>query len=315
MHPAVAPDGSFLVFSTNKNGTLGGFDLWISKRKNDGGWSRPENLGPTINTPQHEGFPFIAGDGRLFFCSKGQPGFGGFDIFVAEKDSLTGLWSAAKNLGRPINGSHDDLGFSIAANDSIGFFTSSRDGDDDDIYLFWLGEKKVFPLVKKAEEVIVEVEPEEPQSIENQPITSVFVQKNLDSLAYFLFQKQPVSGQVFMLENIHFDTLISVIPDSVTMALDLEKLKKLLDENPDLKIEINAHTEGFSKEKLAQKISEARAVFLQKKLVEMGVPTERVSARGFGSKKPAVPCPKKGDCPPDIQRVNRRVEILILPAH
>jgi outer membrane protein OmpA-like peptidoglycan-associated protein/tetratricopeptide (TPR) repeat protein len=134
MHPALSPDGKTLYFTSNKNGGEGGTDLWVAALSNEV-WGRPENLGPNINSSANEGFPFIDDSGRLFFCSKGHPGFGGFDIFVVEKDS-TGNWTTPRNLGKPINSSLDDI--SIFYDDKLksGLFTSSRDGGDDDIYIF-----------------------------------------------------------------------------------------------------------------------------------------------------------------------------------
>lgn len=135
MHPAISPDGQWLFFTTNKSGGYGGTDIWESKRKKDGGWENPENLGPAINTAVNEGFPFMDKNGRLYFCSKGHPGFGGFDIFFTEKDE-NGEWKAPVNLGKPLNSPLDDISIYISPDQRSGMFTSSRKGGDDDIYLF-----------------------------------------------------------------------------------------------------------------------------------------------------------------------------------
>lgn len=134
MHPAVSPDGRQLFFVSNKPGGEGGTDIWVSLRVGET-WSNPENLGPVVNTSANEGFPFIDGEGRLYFCSKGHPGFGGFDIFVTEKDE-NGNWADPLNLGKPINSSLDDISIYIAPDRQSGMFTSSRNGGDDDIFLF-----------------------------------------------------------------------------------------------------------------------------------------------------------------------------------
>lgn len=138
MHPAISPDGQTLFFVTNKAGGEGGTDIWVTQRKGDD-WERPENLGPVVNTPSNEGFPFFDGEGRLYFCSKGHPGFGGFDIFVTEKDA-SGNWSLPRNLGKPLNSPLDDISIYITPDQRSGMFTSSRSGGDDDIYLFYLPE-------------------------------------------------------------------------------------------------------------------------------------------------------------------------------
>ncbi|HFA48200.1 MAG TPA: hypothetical protein ENJ95_04190 [Bacteroidetes bacterium] len=133
MHPAISPDGSQLFFATNRKGE-GGTDLWVSKRKGDT-WGSPKNLGPTVNTSANEGFPFMDQNGRLYFCSKGLPGYGGFDIFFTEQDE-NGNWQTPQNLGRPINSPLDDISIFLYPNGEKGLFTSSRQGGDDDIYLF-----------------------------------------------------------------------------------------------------------------------------------------------------------------------------------
>ena len=90
MHPAISPNGKFLVFVSDKPKGYGGTDLWIVERTSKG-WSRSKNVGPRVNTMANEGYPFIDNEGRLYFCSKGHVGFGGFDIFVSERDSLGGM--------------------------------------------------------------------------------------------------------------------------------------------------------------------------------------------------------------------------------
>jgi outer membrane protein OmpA-like peptidoglycan-associated protein/tetratricopeptide (TPR) repeat protein len=140
MHPSISPDGNTIFYAANAGGQ-GGMDIFIA-HKTKNGWGKTKNLGSVVNTSNHEAFPYFHKDGRLFFCSKGHAGFGGFDVFVTKLDTLTGTWNKPINLGRPINSSLDDIGFYLTKNDSLGCFTSGRNGGDDDIYLFWLGEQK-----------------------------------------------------------------------------------------------------------------------------------------------------------------------------
>ena len=154
MHPAISPDGQTLYFVTNKAGGEGGTDIWVAQRKG-GDWERPENLGPVVNTPFNEGFPFVDAEGRLYFCSKGHPGFGGFDIFVTEKDA-DGNWATPRNLGKPINSSLDDISIYLAPDQRSGMFTSSRNGGDDDIYLFTvLGEAPAVETIVLTQKIDV----------------------------------------------------------------------------------------------------------------------------------------------------------------
>ncbi|MEM6965412.1 MAG: OmpA family protein [Bacteroidota bacterium] len=134
MHPAFSHDGERLYFTSDKKGE-GGTDLFYCEKSEKKGWSRPRNVGATINTQYNEGFPFVDYEGRLFFCSKGHTSFGGFDIFMSYEDD-DGNWVTPINVGQPVNSSADDISIFTYENGTKGMFASSREGGDDDIYLF-----------------------------------------------------------------------------------------------------------------------------------------------------------------------------------
>jgi peptidoglycan-associated lipoprotein len=99
-----------------------------------GRFSKPRNLGPEVNTPGNELFPYVAEDGNLYFSSDGHPGFGGLDLFVSKRINGRVI---IENLGQPMNSKADDFGIYFFRPDR-GFFSSNRDGGkgDDDIYTF-----------------------------------------------------------------------------------------------------------------------------------------------------------------------------------
>lgn len=135
MHPALSPDGKMLYFASDRVGSLGGMDLYVSRFEN-GQWSLPENLGETINTRGNEAFPFVDSKGNLYFASNGHGGLGGFDIFVSEY--VSGKLLPPVNLGYPINSIKDDFGLIYKPENQMGFFSSNREGGigKDDIYEF-----------------------------------------------------------------------------------------------------------------------------------------------------------------------------------
>lgn len=141
MHPSISPNGEELFFISNKPKGQGGTDIYSSK-KTDKGWSKPQNLGPLVNSIANEGFPFIHTDGKLYFCSKGHVGYGGFDIFYTERDK-NGVWQQPINVGKPINSSYDDISFFLKRDGLNGLFSSSRNGGDDDIYLFNVSDRPI----------------------------------------------------------------------------------------------------------------------------------------------------------------------------
>lgn len=135
-HPALSPDGKTLYFASDMPGTLGSSDLFKVEIKADGSFGHPVNLGPKINTPGRETFPFISDDNEIYFASDGHPGLGGLDVFMAKIENNS--FSEIQNIGEPANTKQDDFGFLINSKTKVGFISSNREGGqgNDDIYKF-----------------------------------------------------------------------------------------------------------------------------------------------------------------------------------
>ncbi|MFN8712197.1 MAG: OmpA family protein [Bacteroidota bacterium] len=134
-HPALSADRQLLYFSSDMPGSLGGMDIWMCRRDGDS-WGKPINLGASINTIADEVFPYLRGDGTLFFSSSGHPGLGGLDIFATKQ--ANGIWLEPANQGAPLNSLTDDFSIVFDANNQTGYFASDRVGGKgkDDIYRF-----------------------------------------------------------------------------------------------------------------------------------------------------------------------------------
>lgn len=134
-HPSISEDGSTLYFVSNMEGGFGGYDLYVSYKK-DTTWSKPNNMGPLVNTESDEMTPFCIGD-ELYFSSKGNIGYGGSDIFKAKFD-VDGTVANVKNIGKPFNSSKDDFAFVLKSDKVHGYLSSNRDGTHgyDHIYGF-----------------------------------------------------------------------------------------------------------------------------------------------------------------------------------
>ena len=142
--PTVTSDGQTIYFSSNREGGLGGYDLYKINMLEDGKWSEPINLGEPINTAGNEKSPFIHTDSQtLYFSSEGHKGLGGYDIFFSRHDSL-GKWQHPRNIGYPINSFDDDLGFFASTDGHYGFYASNRFDENNKWNLY------SFPLYEEA---------------------------------------------------------------------------------------------------------------------------------------------------------------------
>lgn len=138
--PTISSDGLTLLFSSNMPGGQGENDIWLTAYdKKTKKWGTPVNLGPGINTPGNDVFPFLHDDGTLYFSSTGHLGMGGMDIFRAEKKG-EGQWANVTNMKYPINSAGDDFGIVFEGKKERGYLSSNREGTkgSDDIWSFVL---------------------------------------------------------------------------------------------------------------------------------------------------------------------------------
>ncbi len=131
-----SPDGKQLYFVSDREGGLGGQDIWVSRwDATVSAWGEAENLGPIVNTLEDEDGVFLHPDGQtLYFSSKGHTSMGGHDVFKSM--FVDGRWNKPENLGWPVNSPDDDLFFVLTANGRTGHFSSVRPNGlgEDDLY-------------------------------------------------------------------------------------------------------------------------------------------------------------------------------------
>lgn len=135
-HPSFSKDGKIMYFSSTGPGTLGSSDIFYCVKEGDK-WSLPINVGPTINTPEDESFPYLANDSTLYFSSNGHGTFGGLDVYVAYRRK-NGTYSSAVNLGGSLNTKYDEFSYVSDSTGRMGFVASNRPGGKgiDDIYFY-----------------------------------------------------------------------------------------------------------------------------------------------------------------------------------
>lgn len=138
--PCLSPDKRDLYFASRRFGGFGGSDIYVSHRLPNGGWSKPENLGPEINTAGDESTPFVHADNQtLYFASNGLPGYGNEDLYVVRKGA-DGKWGKPENLGYPINTIDHEGALFIEADGKTAYYASDRADSKGglDIYSFEL---------------------------------------------------------------------------------------------------------------------------------------------------------------------------------
>jgi outer membrane protein OmpA-like peptidoglycan-associated protein len=367
--PTLSGDGRTLYFASDRPGGKGGKDIWASTLGVNGVWSKPFNLGDSINTAKDEKGPFIHADGQtLYFMSNGHKNLGGADLFVARKNA-DGQWGRPKNLGYPIN-TKDSEGLLIVSLDgSTAYFATNRKDltqdppgrpSDYDLFTF-----ELYPEVRPKPVTYVEAKVKDKRT--GRPLQATVVVSDLntgqvlstrttdwqgrfltvlplgsdygltiDQEGYLFYSDQfsltkvnsmtdpfelevalsPVPedqdliaaidrGEAIVLKNVLFE-FGSAQLKSVS-RLELDRLAKLLEENQQLRIQVQGHTDNIGSPKENQRLSEARAQAVFDYLVAAGIPAVRLNYKGFGETDPIAPNETE-----EGRKQNRRTEFIIV---
>jgi len=154
-HVAISPNGTTIIFSSDKPGGAGQADLYISEWK-EGRWTTPTSAGEHVNTFANEVFPYFLNDSTVIFSSDALPGYGGLDFFEATLRNAQLV--KPENLGLPFNSLRDDFGIFFTDN-RHGYFSSNRNGTDDDIFAFEIPDRvlhlDIFVVDKHTRQLIV----------------------------------------------------------------------------------------------------------------------------------------------------------------
>jgi outer membrane protein OmpA-like peptidoglycan-associated protein len=146
---SISADGNLLYFSSEREGGLGGKDIYMSRKLPNGDWGKPINMGPKVNTPYDDDAPYIHPDGvTLYFSSQGHKSMGGYDIFYSTFNPDDNSWSDPVNMGYPVNSTDDDIFYVPTPDNKRAYYSSfKKDGmGEKDIYLITLPEKEETPL-------------------------------------------------------------------------------------------------------------------------------------------------------------------------
>jgi len=321
-HPSLSSDGQILYFVSDMPGGFGLKDIYMVTRAERGNsWSAPRNLGPEINTPGNELFPFIRHDGSLYFSSDGQIGMGGLDIFRAVRQP-DGTW-VVRNMRPPINSFADDFGIVFEDDSEKGIFSSTRKGrGNDDLYTFELPPLRfaVTGLVKDektgtpVQGAVVQLIASDGSNLQAETGNGGDFRFNLKQDVDYIFlaskrgflngkEKETTKGQEksrdFMvtipltaidkpieLPNIFYDFgKWDLRPESM---VSLDKLVETLNDNPNVTIELMSHTDSRDTEEYNLDLSQKRAQSVVQYLIDKGIDPARLSPKGYGESTPKV---------------------------
>lgn len=317
-HPAVSPDGQWLYFTSDMPGGLGGLDLW-RVRITDHGPGGVENLGAPVNTPGNEEFPTFRPNGDLYFSSDGHEGMGGLDIYIAHPDTLR-EW-IIEHPSYPLNSNGDDFGMTFEGVFNRGYFSSNR-GDArgwDHIYSFsnpeimqtvkgWVYEKDGYELpaaqvfmvgndgtnlrlgVRGDGSFVQEVRPGVDYVLlatcngylnHAEQISVVHTEESEEHTLQFPLAS--ITAPV-LIDNIFYDfDRATLRPESKTA---LDSLVLLLQENPNVTIELSAHCDYKGSSEYNKRLSQRRAESVVNYLIEHGIQKDRLTPVGYGKEVP-----------------------------
>lgn len=318
-HPAVSSFGTELYFVSDMPGGYGGKDIWIAVIDGTAVLS-VRNAGNEINTPGDEMFPSLRNDTTLYFSSDGHPGLGGLDIFKAVKRSETNRWHVDA-MPFPVNSSADDFGITFEKQKENGFFSSNRNDAKgyDHIYSFAYPDLNIevegFAVDKEDQFIegarisVIGDDGSQREFVTKKDGTYRFnAAKNVsyvfaasadgflnlkqslhtsplekDTLYYVDFEMIPYNKPV-ILENIFYDfDKATLRPESKE---ELDGLIKILQENPNISIELSAHTDRKGSDEYNQNLSLRRAQSVVHYLVSQGIDDKRLTAGGYGEIQP-----------------------------
>ena len=317
-HPAVSPDGEWLYFVSDMPGGKGGLDIW-RMRLTANGPVGVENLGEPINTPGDEMFPTFRPNGDFYFSSDGHPGFGGLDIFIATvgEDGKYHL----SHPGYPLNSQGDDFGMTFQGQLNQGFFSSNR-GDGrgwDHVYSFynpeivqtirgWIYEQDGYELTAGEARIVGTDGTNLRLGVRGDGSFEYVVKPGVDYIILamcdgFLNHKEEIhvdsvkESKVYDLQFPLASISAPVLIDNIFYAFDkatllpesknaLDSLILMLNENPNITIELSAHTDYRGAEAYNKKLSQKRAESVVNYLINHGIATDRLTAVGYGEEKP-----------------------------
>ena len=344
-HPAISPDGTKLYFTSDMPGGYGATDIYVVDILGDGLFGKPINLGNTINTEGNEMFPFVT-ENNLYFSSNGHLGLGLLDIFMVNLKSND---LVVINMGKPINSNFDDFAFVYNEEINRGFLSSNRPGGvgDDDIYTFFkrisyvsgnVTELNTGALIPGAKVVLhdefgkelqhkivgadaqfnFEIETEYKYKLIGSKIAyesdtkEFFSHEGKKMVIPLVLKKEFVMERgkcIIKIDPIYFDFNKYNIREDA--AIELNKIVEVMKKYPELIIEGGSHTDSRGSDQYNQKLSFRRADATVQYIINHGIDSKRISAKGYGETALVNNCADGVKCTEKEHQLNRRTEFVV----
>jgi outer membrane protein OmpA-like peptidoglycan-associated protein len=273
----IHPDGKTLYFSSNGHPGLGGLDIFVSRKDEDGKWGEPQNLGYPINTKDDENSLLVSASGDIaYFASDREGGQGGLDLYKfklyneARPQMVTyaqGVVFDAKTKERL--GARFELIDLESGEQVVESYSNPGNGE----FLVSLPSGRDYALNVSREGYLF--------YSDNFTLSqeSATAPKQLE-----VPLKRIEEGSSVVLNNVFFDVdQYKLKPQS---KVELDKLIEFLKLNPELRIEISGHTDNVGTDEANKVLSQNRAQSVVDYLLENGISKDRLSAKGFGESKP-----------------------------
>ncbi len=324
--PTVSKSERIIYFAAERKGGFGGKDIWVATRKSKSkSFGRPMNIGPVVNTKGNEVFPFLRNDTTLYFASDGHGGMGGLDIFVTTIDSA-GNWGEPKNLKYPINSTYDDFGIIFHPTEKWGYLSSNRKGGrgKEDIWYFieppleftlsgTITDNRSLLFVPNATVKIVGSGGVSLTTITNdkgyysfgksqiKPNTTYGILVSKEN--YFNDKGNATTKGVEFSKDFTKDFILKPIPEEPIVLPDilydlakwnlkpqyqdsLQGLIQTLRDNPNIVVELAAHTDSRDTQERNDILSQRRATSVVDYLILRGINPSRLVAKGYGERVP-----------------------------
>lgn len=297
--PFLAPDDKTLYFSTSGHPGYGSNDVFVTRRLDETwtNWSKPENLGPEINSADWDAYFTVTAKGDLAYLVSSDNSFGSEDIFkikipdAAKPNPVTLIKGKVLNAKTKAPVFAEIIYQNLNTNEEVGRALSDPQTGDYQIVLpsgvmyGFLAEKLNFYPVSNA--------------------VDATILKEYNEIQYDLLLSPIEVGENIRLNNLFFESNKSELQN--TSISELNRLVDFLKTNPRIVIEISGHTDNVGAAAYNQTLSEQRAKSVVTYLISKDIETKRLTSKGFGLTKPVA-----DNSTDEGKAMNRRVEMKIL---